>query len=140
MFHTIFLRDIPFLNISNRNELRRFIVLIDSLYEANVIVSILAPSSPSDLLQISADDRKNAVYDEVFAFDRTVSRLLEMSSLPYLEACHTKRPNELIRLSSILDIDGDSDDDIEEAINRRYSYTGGNHRRYSFTISLSLTL
>jgi cell division protein ZapE len=115
LFHTIFLRDIPFLNINNRNELRRFIVLIDSLYEANVVVSILAPASPIDLLQVSADDKKNAVYDEVFAYDRTVSRLLEMSSLPYLEACHAKRPHELVTLASILEVDIDS----KVAVNRR---------------------
>jgi len=116
LFHTIFLRDIPFLNVNNRNELRRFIVLIDSLYEANVVVSMLAPASPVDLLQISVDEKKNAVYDEVFAYDRTVSRLLEMSSLPYLESCHAKRPHELVVLAEIFDIDVGS----KIAINMRY--------------------
>ena len=35
------------------------------------------------LLQLSAEEKASCPFDEVFAFDRTVSRLLEMQSEPY---------------------------------------------------------
>ena len=65
------------------SQLRRFITLIDALYEGRVRVHVLAEKSPLELLNVSADEKSQCVHDEVFAFDRTVSRLLEMQSEEY---------------------------------------------------------
>lgn len=102
-FHTIYLSHLPAVNIRNRNELRRLITLVDALYENNVIVVILAEKEPLRLLELTDDERQSANFDEVFAFDRTVSRLLEMSSLPYIDACRKKRPQEVDSVKAIVD-------------------------------------
>lgn len=64
--------------------MRRFITLIDALYESKSLVLLLADNDPMTLLQIDEETRKTAAYDEIFAFDRTVSRLLEMQSTSYV--------------------------------------------------------
>jgi hypothetical protein len=70
----------------DRNSIRRLIILIDALYDETVQVIILAEESPLKLLQISPDDKAASSFDEVFAFDRTISRLLEMQSVSYFQA------------------------------------------------------
>lgn len=107
-FHTFFVTDIPQLDpLKDVNPTRRFITLIDTLYEARVKLVASAEAEPAQLLH-SGDtsdgvgaDRMNlkgdllgtAEYvpfqkDEAFAFDRTVSRLVEMQSVEYLTASH----------------------------------------------------
>ena len=66
--------------------MRRFITLVDVLYDANAQLVCSAAAPPNELLSIpnpAATDEK-AVEDENFAFQRTVSRLLEMQSKEYL--------------------------------------------------------
>lgn len=84
-FHTIFLYNVPVLDLTNRNELRRFITLIDALYENKVLLYILAEEEPFNLLNISDAERQVTQQDEVFAFDRTISRLMEMQSNDYFD-------------------------------------------------------
>ena len=67
----LILQDIPILGRSNFNEAKRFVTLIDALYEAKV------------RLIASAADRPEMLYvegDGVFEFERTASRLREMQS------------------------------------------------------------
>lgn len=45
---------------------------------------VTAATNPIDLFSVSEEDRKNSVADEIFAWDRTVSRLTEMQSSKYL--------------------------------------------------------
>ena len=100
-YHTVFLLDIPVLTKFEINEMRRFITLIDVLYEHDTKVIFSAAADPIALF-VSDDDKKSGDQeqdhgdllgtkeytqvdkDEVFAFDRTVSRLTEMQSLEYL--------------------------------------------------------
>lgn len=82
-YHTLVLEGIPLLTPEKRNEARRFMNLIDALYEhrVNLVASAAAPPE--------------ALYPEgdgAFEFQRTVSRLIEMRSLDYLEELH--RPAE----------------------------------------------
>ena len=86
-FHTIFLKGVPRLDLNNRNELRRLITLVDALYESHTQLFVLAEAAPLDLLSITADERKSSIHDELFAFDRTASRLLEMQSESYVKDC-----------------------------------------------------
>ncbi len=73
-FDTIFIENIPALDATMRNEAKRFIVLIDCLYEAKCRVII---SAEKDLHKLYTGS------DHAFEFDRTISRLLEMQSHTY---------------------------------------------------------
>jgi hypothetical protein len=83
-FHTVFLADIPKLTLQERDQVRRFITLIDALYDRHTKFLCTAADDPISLFQVSEEDKKNTAFDEVFAWDRTVSRLLEMQSVKYL--------------------------------------------------------
>ncbi|MEP3232404.1 MAG: cell division protein ZapE [Hyphomicrobiales bacterium] len=78
-FHTLFIEDIPTFTAEKRNEAKRFINLIDTIYDAGVKLVVTAAAAPTEL---------NAGLREVeaFEFDRTVSRLIEMQSDEYLSA------------------------------------------------------
>jgi cell division protein ZapE len=75
-FHTVFLEDAPRLTSDKRNEARRFVTLIDALYESSAKLIVLAEVEPDDLYPAG---------DGAFEFERTASRLHEMRSQAYLE-------------------------------------------------------
>ena len=79
-YHTVFIENIPVFDIDLRNEMRRFITLIDELYQAKIRVICLAATPPSELLDNSG---REGPYDEIFAFERCISRLVEMQSKEY---------------------------------------------------------
>jgi cell division protein ZapE len=83
-YHTVILVAIPRLGPERRNETMRFITLIDTLYEHKVKLIVTAASGPADLYDRSAGGDEEGR----FAFDRTVSRLMEMQSLDYLALGH----------------------------------------------------
>ncbi|CAH0487982.1 unnamed protein product [Peronospora farinosa] len=91
-FSVVFVSDIPLLHAERLNQVRRFITFVDCMYDRGVRLHCLAPESPEHLYQVDAGMKAHV--DEVFAFDRTVSRLLEMGSETYLLA-HSDRQNEL---------------------------------------------
>ncbi|MGA9659881.1 MAG: cell division protein ZapE [Asticcacaulis sp.] len=74
-FTTVFIEGVPVLTPENRNEAKRFVTLIDALYEGSVRTVILAEAEPSQLYPAG---------DGAFEFERTVSRLEEMRSEAYL--------------------------------------------------------
>ncbi|WP_102959307.1 cell division protein ZapE [Mangrovicella endophytica] len=76
-FHTIVIENVPVMMEAERNEAKRFITLIDALYDAGrrVVISAAAPAQ-----EIYAG--RNGT--EAFEFERTVSRLTEMRSRDYL--------------------------------------------------------
>jgi cell division protein ZapE len=78
-FHTIFVDDIPVLHESQRNEAKRFILLIDTLYDRHARIVMSAAAAPADLY---VGRRGN----EAFEFERTASRLVEMQSREWIEA------------------------------------------------------
>jgi cell division protein ZapE len=78
-FHTVLIDGIPMLSSAERDEARRFTVLIDTLYDENV------------KLICSAAARPDALYPDgegAEAFRRTASRLVEMQSDTYLRQGH----------------------------------------------------
>ena len=83
-YHTVILVAIPLLGPERRNETMRFITLIDALYEHKVKLIATAAAEPAALYDTSrgGDDEGR------FAFDRTVSRLMEMQSRDYLALGH----------------------------------------------------
>ena len=74
-FHTVFLADVPKLTANRREEARRFVILIDALYEAKVRLAVLAEAEPAQLYPAG---------DGAFEFERTASRLQEMRSADWL--------------------------------------------------------
>jgi len=75
-FHTIFLEDLPMLTPARRDAARRFVTLIDELYQAQAKLVVLAAAEPDALYPQG---------DGAFEFERTASRLHEMRSQTYLE-------------------------------------------------------
>jgi cell division protein ZapE len=76
-FHTVMLDRVPVMAEAERNEAKRFITLIDTLYDAGRRVVISADAPVEELYR-----GRNGT--EVFEFARTISRLTEMRSADYL--------------------------------------------------------
>ncbi len=74
-FHTILLDGIPILTAPKRNEARRFVHLIDALYDNRVVLIASAADHP---------DRLYPQGDGSFEFERAASRLNEMQSRDYM--------------------------------------------------------
>jgi len=77
LFHTVILSGVPYMPPRMTNEARRFIWLIDVLYDHKIKLIMSAEVPASELYtegQITAE------------FSRTVSRLIEMQSRDYLDA------------------------------------------------------
>jgi cell division protein ZapE len=83
-FHTIVLDEIPIIEANQRNEAKRFINLIDALYDRHVKLIASAAAEPQHLY-LGRDNR------EAFEFERTASRLIEMRSPEYLAQPHAAR-------------------------------------------------
>lgn len=76
-FESVFIENIPKLSPEKRNEAKRFILLIDCLYEAKCQLVL---SSKNDIHHLYEG------HDHAFEFDRTISRLMEMQSAAYHQA------------------------------------------------------
>ena len=79
-FSTLIMAGIPKLTPEKRNEAKRFMTLIDALYEHKVKL-ICTAEVPAQELYTEGDG--------VFEFRRTVSRLIEMQSEAYFQSSHT---------------------------------------------------
>ncbi|XP_025975739.2 AFG1-like ATPase isoform X2 [Dromaius novaehollandiae] len=105
-FDTVFIRNIPLLTMAKRTQARRFITLVDTFYEhkVRIICSAATPLQSlflvehdngelednrvlMDDLDLSQDSAKGLSMftgeEEIFAFQRTVSRLTEMQTEQY---------------------------------------------------------
>ncbi|CAL8392109.1 unnamed protein product [Arctogadus glacialis] len=103
-FDTVFIRNVPLLTLEIKDQVRRFITLIDTFYDLKVRVVIHAQAPLEALFSHSGagDFRDRQLLDdlglsgvaaeqlslftaeeEIFAFKRTVSRLLEMQTDAY---------------------------------------------------------
>jgi cell division protein ZapE len=80
-YHTIMLDRVPVMDHPERNAARRFITLIDTLYDNAVKLMASAAADPLSLYLASEGNEANE-------FKRTSSRLIEMSSEAYLALPH----------------------------------------------------
>jgi len=80
-FHSVIIDNIPVMTQDTRNEAKRFILLIDTLYDSAVKIVASAAAQPH-LLYEGTDGF------EVNEFKRTASRLMEMGSQTYLALPH----------------------------------------------------
>ena len=84
-FSTVFVHGVPEMTVNEINWLRRFITFVDSMYEWKVRVLLHTNVDSVEKIFV-VDDKESYQQDEVFAFDRTYSRLGEMSSTQYLSS------------------------------------------------------
>ncbi|HWA92588.1 MAG TPA: cell division protein ZapE [Rhizomicrobium sp.] len=75
-FHTLLIDRIPQMDAAMRDAARRFTLLIDTLYDRNIKL-VCSAAVPPDALHTEGGNAP--------AFQRTVSRLIEMQSREYLE-------------------------------------------------------
>jgi len=80
-FHTVVIEDIPVMSPAQRNEAKRFILLIDALYDNAVKLVASAAAEREEIYQ-----GEGTV--EATEFKRTISRLIEMGSTEYLALPH----------------------------------------------------
>src|SRR5258708_6516219 len=80
-YHTILVDRIPVMDYAERNAAKRFISLIDTLYDNAVKLMASAEAGPVSLYLASEGNEANE-------FKRTSSRLIEMSSESYLALPH----------------------------------------------------
>lgn len=78
-FHTLLVDEIPAMGPDLRNEAKRFVTLIDAMYETKTKLVCSAAVSMDDLYPAG---------DGSFEFERTVSRLVEMQGEAYMAAGH----------------------------------------------------
>jgi len=86
-FHTVFISDVVQMDSSLEDKARRFIYLIDALYDSGVKLFISAERPPEDLYCGQMLE---------FAFQRSSSRLIEMRSQAYLARPHQLLSNPLL--------------------------------------------
>jgi len=80
-YHTVVLDHVPVMDYDRRNEAKRFIILIDTLYD-NAVKLVASAEAEPDTLYCATDGFET---DE---FKRTASRLIEMRSEAYLALPH----------------------------------------------------
>ncbi|KAJ3179764.1 hypothetical protein HDU85_004765 [Gaertneriomyces sp. JEL0708] len=123
--HTIVVRDVPVMDLSKKNEARRFIAFVDAAYENQVHLFISAASDPDglfvansakvdidimhlDMISTMLSATRNSSSDvtnlslftgeeEKFAFRRAVSRLKEMRSSVWSERQHRPQPVNFVK-------------------------------------------
>lgn len=76
-FHTVMISGIPKLSPQKKDEARRFVNLIDTLYDGGVCLIAAADAEPHELYPEG---------DVAFLFERTASRLIEMRSAEYMQS------------------------------------------------------
>ncbi|KAJ1921699.1 ATPase [Mycoemilia scoparia] len=118
-FDVIFVTDVPIMGMKDRNEARRFITLIDAMYENHTGLVMSLENSITHLFNAKAYDESSAISneetrsiiadmdtdftslssplftgeEEIFAFQRAVSRLSEMSTKQWALACNHPKLN-----------------------------------------------
>jgi cell division protein ZapE len=92
-YHTIMIDRIPVMDYAERNAAKRFITLIDTLYDNRVKLMASAEANPAALYVATEGS-------EASEFKRTSSRLIEMASESYLALPHGHKDSEASGVST----------------------------------------
>lgn len=96
-FHTLILTDVPILTLLQKNEARRFITLLDALYEARCKILISAEAGPDDIffpkIKQSPKDGVNTASGDDEIYPETFSEIFQDQTSPF-------RPNTSSYISS----------------------------------------
>ncbi len=95
-FHTIIIDRIPVMDFAHRNEAKRFIILIDTLYD-HAVKLLASAEAPPEQLYVGDEGY------EANEFKRTASRLFEMRSQSYLGLPHGARTGQGLDWNKIVD-------------------------------------
>ena len=76
-YHTLFIDGIPVMTREDQSAAKRFILLIDTLYDNHIKLVATAEAEPMNLYNATSGT-------EAFEFQRTQSRLIEMQSVEYI--------------------------------------------------------
>jgi cell division protein ZapE len=87
-FDTLFVDNIPVMAQAQRNEAKRFILLVDTLYDQRMRLVASAQTLPEELYT-------GTIGTESFEFARTASRLTEMQSREWLDGVRMKDREKL---------------------------------------------
>jgi len=91
-FQTLILENVPVMGKDMRNEAKRFVTLIDALYETRTKLVMSAAAEPHKLYVEG---------DGSFEFERTASRLMEMRGEDYLGARRLMQNNPTEKTNNI---------------------------------------
>ncbi|XP_064473307.1 AFG1-like ATPase [Ornithodoros turicata] len=115
IFHTVIIRNVPQMTLREKTQARRFITLIDTFYDNRVRVVVSAAVPANQLFKtvsdygnltdenrklmddLGIDDQNASIFsgeEEIFAFDRTISRLTEMQTEEYWNRTVPDEPEE----------------------------------------------
>jgi cell division protein ZapE len=83
-YHTLMIDRVPVMDLAQRNAAKRFIALVDTLYDNAVKLMASAAADPVSLYVATEGNEANE-------FKRTASRLIEMSSQSYLALPHGRK-------------------------------------------------
>ncbi|TWG97978.1 cell division protein ZapE [Mesorhizobium sp. J18] len=83
-YDTIFIDHVPVMDEAQRNEAKRFILLIDTLYDSRAHLVLSAEAAPEKLYTGRSGT-------EAFEFQRTASRLFEMQSRDWVDGAGARR-------------------------------------------------
>lgn len=98
-FETVFIDHVPVMGRAQRNEAKRFILLIDALYDHGTRLFLSAAAPPEKLYAETSGT-------EAFEFQRTASRLIEMQSRDWAEKSASPAGRETHASSSATVEDG----------------------------------
>jgi predicted ATPase len=111
-FHTLILDDVPVLQLSQKNEARRMITLLDALYEARCKLIIRAEAGPDDLFfpeatagHLARDEKKDENDGSDAVYPETLSEVYQDQTSPF-------RPNVSVYDEPKAGYDPDEDSDL----------------------------
>jgi peroxisome-assembly ATPase len=89
-FHTLILYDVPILTLNEKDQARRFITLLDALYEARCKLLISAAVGPDDIFAFESSNGSDAEVEDMTEHDALYP---ETFSEAYQDATSPFRPN-----------------------------------------------